>query len=84
MSGWDVKEAVLLRKLDNGTVVRGGDEGLLFVTLVSTLTGQEESGTVCDDHNFNMQATVLFCRSMGHQIDEGLWGRHAGDTYVSR
>ena len=64
------KEGTLIRQLDNGTVVQTGDEGLLFVTLVSQQTGEETRGTVCHD-DFNWQAVRLFCHHMGYKIEEG-------------
>ena len=62
---WKLKEATLVRQLEKGKlkVALNGDEGLLYVTLVSNKTGEERRGTVCDDE-FNMHAARLFCESM--------------------
>ena len=82
-SDWEFKEAILIRQLDNGTVVQTGDEGLLYVTLVNQQTREERRGTVC--HNkFNTQAARLFCQNMGYEVEEGVWGSHPDYNYVSK
>ena len=60
-----------------------GDEGLLYVTLISKQTGEERRGTVCDD-GFNTQAARLFCQSMGYRNQEPLWGSHQNFKYISK
>ena len=82
LSDWEFKEATLIRQLDNGNLVQTGDEGLLYVTLVSRETGEERRGTVCHD-GFNTQAARLFCQKMGHEVEEGVWGSHPDYKYVS-
>ena len=82
LSDWEFKEATLIRQLDNGTVVQTGDEGLLYVTLVTKQTREERQGTVCDDM-FNTQASRLFCQNMGYEVEEGVWGSHPDYKYVS-
>ena len=80
ISEWEFKEATLVRQLENGTVALNGDEGLLYVTLVSNKTGEERRGTVCDDH-FNINAARLFCESMGYRVRNGVWGSHSSYKY---
>ena len=82
LSDWELKEATLLRQLDNGTVVQTGDEGLLYVTLVTKQTREERQGTVCGDM-FNTQAARLFCQNMGYEVEEGFWGRNPVFKYVA-
>ena len=83
-SDWELKEANLIKQLDNGTLVPSGDEGLLQVTLVAKQTGEKMSGMVCDDDLvFNQHATRLFCLNIGYQIKAGVWGRDPIDKYVS-
>ena len=85
ISDWEFKEATLIRELDDGTVVPNGEEGLLFVTLISKQTGEERRGTVCDD-GFKKQAAQLFCRSMGYRVADSLsleWGIPLDYRYVS-
>ena len=82
LSDWEFKEATLMRQLDNGTVVQTGDEGLLYVTLVTKQTREERRGTVCHD-KFNMQAARLFCQNMGYEVEEGAWGSNPDYKYVS-
>ena len=83
ISDWEFKDATLVRQLDNGTVASNGDEGLLFVTLVSNKTGEERRGTVCRN-DFNTNAARLFCQSMGYDVRDGVWGRRPSYKYVSR
>ena len=83
LSDWEFKEATLIRQLNNGTVVQTGDEGLLYVTLVTKQTREERRGTVCGDE-FNTQAARLFCQNMGHVVEEGDWGSHLDYKYVSK
>ena len=71
-----------MRQLDNGTVVQSGDEGLLYVTLVTKQTREERRGTVCHD-KFNTQAARLFCQNMGYEVEEGVWGSDPDYKYVS-
>ena len=71
-----------MRQLDNGTVVQTGDEGLLYVTLVTRQTREERRGTVCRD-KFNRQAARLFCQNMGYEFEEGVWGRNPVFKYVA-
>ena len=80
LSDWEFKEATLIRQLDNGNLFQTGDEGLLYVTLLSRETGEERRGTVCLD-KFNTQAARLFCQNMGYEVEEGVWGSHY--KYVS-
>ena len=82
LSDWEFKEATLIRQLDNGTVVQTGDEGLLYVTLVTKQTREERRGTVCDDE-FNTQAARLFCQNMGYEVEEGVWGSDPDYKYVA-
>ena len=82
LSDWEFKEATLMRQLDNGTVVQTGDEGLLYVTLVTKQTREERRGTVCHD-KFNTQAARLFCQNMGHEVEGGVLGSHPDYEYVS-
>ena len=82
LSDWEFKEATLIRQLDNGTVVQTGDEGLLYVTLVTRQTREERRGTVCDDE-FNTQAARLFCQNMGYEAEEGVWGKNPVFKYVA-
>ena len=72
-----------MRQLNNGTVVQTGDEGLLYVTLVTKQTRDEKRGTVCRD-KFNTQAARLFCQNMGYEVEEGVWGSHSDYKYVSK
>ena len=81
LSDWEFKEATLIRQLDNGTLVQTGDEGLLYVTLVTKETREERRGTVCDDE-FNKQAARLFCQNMGYEVEEGVWGGNPVFKYV--
>ena len=71
-----------MRQLYNGTVVQTGDEGLLYVTLVSKQTREERRGTVCHD-KFNTQAARLFCQNMGYEVEEGDWGNDPDYKYLS-
>ena len=82
LSDWEFKEATLMRQLDNGTVVQTGDEGLLYVTLVTKQTREERRGTVCHDE-FNTQAARLFCQNMGYEVEEEVWGSNPDYKYVS-
>ena len=82
LSDWEFKGATLIRQLDDGTVVQTGDEGLLYVTLVTKQTREERRGTVCDD-KFNTQAARLFCQNMGYEVEEGVLGSHPDYKYVS-
>ena len=82
-SDWEFKGATLIRQLDNGTLVQTGDEGLLYIKLVSKQTREERRGTVCHD-KFNTQAARLFCQNMGHEVEEGVWGSHPNYKYVSK
>ena len=59
--------------LENGTMMRNNNEGLLFVTVKSKETGLEREGTVCQDE-FNWYSAQRFCWSMGHLFAE--WGSY--------
>ena len=82
-SDWEWKKATLIRKFDIGTIVKTGDEGLLYVTLVNNQTREERRGTVCHD-KFNTQAARLFCQNMGYEVEEGVWGNRPYYKYLSR
>ena len=90
ISDWKLKKVALLRQLDNGTVAQvSGDEGLLYVTLVAKQTGEERSGTVCDDASShtnymlkNELAIRLSCQNMGYYVRDGLWESYPVYKYV--
>ena len=80
-----MKEATLLQKVENydGIMKKGGVEGLLYVTIVHKQTGQKKTGTVCDNGAiFNMEATRIICKKMGHNVEYGVWGNKPWGKYV--
>ena len=82
-SDWEFKEAILVRLKGNSTEVQTGDEGLLYVTLVNKQTEEEKKGMVCDDY-FNQQSARLFCKNMGYDVKEGVFGKYKDPKYVPK
>jgi hypothetical protein len=83
VSDWEIKKSMLIRQLDNGTLIKNGYEGLLYVKLTSKKTGETMRGTVCD-HGFEKQAAKLFCRDMGYHAENGVWGSAPIYKYVAQ
>ena len=83
ISVWEFKEATLIRLIGNSTEVQTGDEGLLYVTLVNKQTEEEKKGMVCDDY-FNQQSARLFCKNMGYDVKEGVFGKYEDPKYVPK
>ena len=73
----------MIRALGDGIVAQAGDEGLglLYVTLVTEQTGEERRGTVCGPR-FNVEETQLFCKNMGHHVEEGRWGKSTSYRHI--
>ena len=58
-------------KLDNGSLVESGDEGLLFLTVVDTQSRIESRGYFCQ-YLMNWHSANLLCQSMGFMFAD--WG----------